>query len=186
MRLTKNQTRQKDLQSGFTIVEVAVALFILVVGVSVLTASVMSSMSLSRTNEETATATAALQAKAEEIQATNFRDIFPSFNEVTGDDPGVVPGHTFEVRGLNLQKYDDDGFVGAVEFPSTFPDANTQALREDQVNRHLGLPRDLNGDSFEDALNHAFDYVILPVTIRIEWTGVSGDREMELHLLLTQ
>ena len=57
------------------------------------------------------------------------------------------------------------------------------AMREGR-DAQLGMPRDLNGDGAIDSENHAKDYLLLPVCIRIEWRGLTGDREYELHTVL--
>jgi hypothetical protein len=48
------------------------------------------------------------------------------------------------------------------------------------------MPRDLNGDGVIDALNHADDYLILPVTLRLEWRGAAGNARQDYHTVLTR
>ena len=50
----------------------------------------------------------------------------------------------------------------------------------------LGMPRDLNFEDGIDGFDHADDYVILPVTVRLAWRGVSGDSRQEYHTVLTR
>jgi len=45
----------------------------------------------------------------------------------------------------------------------------------------LGMPRDLDGDTLVDAANHATNYRILPVHLRVEWKGVAGDASFDLY-----
>ena len=59
-------------------------------------------------------------------------------------------------------------------------------LREDHQDERLGMPRDLNGDSILDDLDHASDYILLPVRIRVEWQGRNGPRSFEIHSMLTE
>ncbi len=59
-------------------------------------------------------------------------------------------------------------------------------LREDFTSEDLGLPRDLNGDSIIDAEDHSGDYLLLPITIRVEWAGPHGPRSYEVHSMLTR
>jgi prepilin-type N-terminal cleavage/methylation domain-containing protein len=54
-------------------------------------------------------------------------------------------------------------------------------LREDFVDKALGMPRDLNGDSLVDDCDHASDYVILPVHVSLEWRGDFGPRRFDLY-----
>jgi hypothetical protein len=53
------------------------------------------------------------------------------------------------------------------------------------VNASLGMPRDLTGDILIDNFDHAADYRILPVRVRVSWTGKSGPRSIELQTLLS-
>ena len=43
------------------------------------------------------------------------------------------------------------------------------------------MPRDLNGDSLIDDLNHASDYIVLPVHVQIRWRGSFGPRKYDLY-----
>ena len=82
---------------------------------------------------------------------------------------------------LNVQPGDADGMVGQIRFP-TAPAGVT--LRENIVDASLGMPRDLNGDGIWDDVGHSGDYIALPVTIRLDWAGVTGNRSLELDMLL--
>ena len=48
----------------------------------------------------------------------------------------------------------------------------------------LGMPRDLNGDGVIDSEDHAGDYVLLPVKVRVNWRGITGDRSFEVCTVL--
>jgi hypothetical protein len=71
--------------------------------------------------------------------------------------------------------------TGRIIFPESI---DTGELREDIEDEALGMPRDLNGDGEIDAVNHAKDYLLLPVRIRVEWSGLTGDRSYELYTVL--
>ena len=134
--------------------------------------------SLGRSTEETATALDAAQSVLERIRSEeNFDEIFQRYNANPLDDPllGVSPGAAFEVRGLTAINGDPDGFVGEIHLPGdgTF-------LLENGVDPELGLPSDLNGDDVVDALDHSGDYGILPVRVRVRWTGRSGVQQLDL------
>ena len=72
------------------------------------------------------------------------------------------------------------GVAGHIFFPSVGPD-----LRENVVDPTLGMPRDLSGDILQDGFDHAADYFVLPVRVRVTWTGKSGPRFVELQTLLS-
>ncbi len=57
-------------------------------------------------------------------------------------------------------------------------------VREDFVDARLGMPRDLNGDSVIDQLDHSQDYLILPVRVRMRWQGVFGERTLDLYTMV--
>jgi len=58
-------------------------------------------------------------------------------------------------------------------------------LREDVELPALGMPRDLNGDNLVDSEDHRGDYVLLPVCVRIRWTGRTGPQELRITTMLT-
>jgi hypothetical protein len=49
----------------------------------------------------------------------------------------------------------------------------------------MGMPRDLDGDTFVDGDDHAGDYQILPVRVRLEWQGKGGARVLEVRTMVT-
>jgi hypothetical protein len=73
--------------------------------------------------------------------------------------------------------------AGQVIFPT--PDGFPGELRESTVDASLGMPRDLNGDGVMHATNsYSTDYRVLPVRVRVTWTGTAGPGEVELRTLL--
>jgi hypothetical protein len=85
------------------------------------------------------------------------------------------------VAGIDVRKDDADGFEGEVLLPLNA----LGELREDANNLNFGLPRDLNGDGVVDALDHRADFIVLPARVRIQWTGKSGRRSLEMETLLS-
>jgi hypothetical protein len=174
-------------RAGFTMVEVAIAAFLILVALAGLSASVVSSLRLGNANEERAAAAAAAREIAELLETVEFDEIFALFNDDATDGTtalgGVVEG-SFAVEGLNPREDDADGRVGAILFPTVQSAKDGLMLREDVFLPALGMPRDLNGDGVVDSLNHENDYILLPVSIRVEWTGSAGDRALQLDLLL--
>ena len=128
--------------------------------------------------------------------------------------PGSGPGHRFAVSGLTALESVADGLIGEVQFPEidVTPAAGGGGggmqvggiggiggggaggvaavatpefeLREDSVDDNLGMPRDLNGDSIIDDDDHAEDYLILPVRVRLQWEGVFGPRSLDLYTMI--
>jgi hypothetical protein len=67
---------------------------------------------------------------------------------------------------------------GIISFPGT------GELREDVTDDALGMPMDLNADGSIDDQDHATDYRLLPVRIRVQWAGSHGAKFLELHAVL--
>jgi hypothetical protein len=183
-----NSTESKKSRHGFSILEVAIAAAVLVIALGSISSSIVSSMRLNRVTRERMVADAAAREMAASMQTAPFGEIFRTFNADPADDPagaGTAPGADFDVPGLTARPGDADGRVGQLIFPTVVVAAPVAELREDVVLPSLGMPRDLNGDGI-DALDHAGDYLVLPVGIRLEWRGAAGDSSLELDVVLTQ
>ena len=164
-------------------VECMAAITILVIATGAILTSLLSVTSLAQTSKETRLAVDAARNTIEAIKGEDFRDVYAMFNANPDDDPdgaATAPGNVFVVVGLNVREDDADGFVGEIILPG-----DGKVLREDLVDDVLGTPRDLNGDATLDAADHAGDYTILPVRVRIEWTGKTGERSLEIVTVLT-
>ncbi|HEX5136371.1 MAG TPA: hypothetical protein VFY93_05325 [Planctomycetota bacterium] len=159
---------------GFTFVEVACVLSALALGLLSLAAAMGSGMRTVAVNREIDVAAHAAREALERLQdpAGGFELVFASYNNDPDDDPAAdVPGGTFDVEGLR-------GATGEILFP-TGGDSGFE-LREDVADR------DLDGDGEIDEENHALDYLLLPVTVRIRWEGVAGERSVEFATVLAQ
>ena len=164
-----------------------IATTILIIAVLALSQSTVSSMRLANANREGALAQAALRQAVEDLQARNFEDIFALFNAYPGDDPGPgpAPGPGFAVPGLLPRDADADGLVGQYILPAVEVGGGKLELHETYPDSAMGMPRDLDGDTFIDDADQADEYQILPVRVRLEWKGKAGDRVLELRTLVT-
>jgi type II secretory pathway pseudopilin PulG len=168
-----------------TLIELMVGIVILLIGVLGFVRSLVSIGSSSQKQRELARATQAARDVMERIGAEAFPEAFRRFNSDPADDPGgpgTAPGSNFAVAGLSALPGDPDGFPGEVLFP-TFDLAPSQ-LREDVTIADLGMPHDLNGDGVIDSNNHALDYKLLPVIVRVRWRTASGAGTYELKSML--
>lgn len=179
--------RAKRSRAGFALVEVMMAAVVLTVAISGLSASILVAMSLSRVNRDTAIAQQAARRTLEEIESRTFSEIFAAYNANAGDDVGLLsaaPGANFAVQGLSALPGDADGLCGRVIFPTQL-NGGVEQLREDVVDAELGMPLDLNGDlGVIDALDHAANYRLLPVRVRVEWQGAIGPRHVDMETIL--
>jgi hypothetical protein len=37
-----------------------------------------------------------------------------------------------------------------------------------------------------DSNDHAGDYILLPVLVRVEWTGIAGEETLDIRTMLTE
>ncbi len=179
--------RAKRSRAGFALVEVMMAAVVLTVAISGLSASILVAMSLNRVNRDTSIAQQAARRTLEEIESRTFSEIFAAYNANVGDDAGLLSaalGANFAVQGLNPLPGDADGQCGRVIFPTQL-NGGIEQLREDVVDVELGMPLDLNGDlGVIDGLDHAANYRLLPVRVRVEWQGAIGPRRVDMETIL--
>ena len=171
------------MRGGFTLVELLIVVTVLAVALLSMSQSLVASMRLSGVNRETALATDGVRATIELLEgAQNFSQVFALYDGNPANDPGVAgtaPGAAFDVHGLSAVDGDPDGRVGEIVFPVV-----GNELRENLVDASLGMPRDLNGDGVIDAANHAGDYKLLPVLLRLRWKVGGSARSLEVRTLL--
>ena len=169
-------------RAGALAVELMLAITVMVIGVGATLGSISSFARLEESNRESMQATLAARRVLERLQNETFRQVFALYNDDPADDPPGAPGAGFAVAGLDSQEGDADGLAGRVVFPV---DPNTPGiLFENFVSPDDGFPRDLDGDGAIDVVDHSTDYEILPVRVRIEWRGASGNRALELQTVL--
>jgi hypothetical protein len=178
-------------QRGFTIIELAAAMVLLMLGLATLSASIVNSLRLGAVNRETALILDRTRELEAQISAVPFDEIFRRFNVDPADDPGGA-GTALGARFTfpDWEPWDDDYEAphGAevmraeVRLPIA-PGAG--GLRETANLPEFGFPRDLDGDGI-DGRDHSSDYLILPMTIHLEWNGVTGPRSFDLDLLLRE
>lgn len=178
-------------RGGFTLLEVMFAAAVLAIAISGSAGAMLSAMQLDRMNRERSLALQSARRVIEQAQDVEFAEVFAAYNSVAGDDPvamvaaGTVPGGAFACSGLTVQNNDPDGVSGEILFPTEL-NAGVLELREDFVDAALGMPMDLNMDGVIDALDHSGDYLILPMRVRLSWTGVAGARSADLVTILSR
>jgi type II secretory pathway pseudopilin PulG len=157
--------------SGFTLVEIGMAMTVLLVALMAMGASTLRMSSLRRQNRERALAQNAIRLISEQLHATADEvrraggDWSPEF--IAEISPGGSLGNEFAIRGLNPQA--DTTTVGTIEVmvDETASDAETGF--------ELGMPRDLDGDGQILSSDVSANARILPVVVRVQWRGISGN-----------
>jgi type II secretory pathway pseudopilin PulG len=171
-------------RAGFSQLELICAVAFLLIATLGFSQSLIAGMRLADATHERALAIQAARQCLEELEDGTFAQVFARYNADPADDPGVAgsaPGSAFAVAGLNALGDDADGKVGEIVLPAS----GTQ-LREDLDLPELGLPRDLDGDGVIDATNHAGDYQLLPVLVRVEWRSKGAPMKVELRTFLCE
>lgn len=172
-------------RSGFSLLELLIAVGVLLFGLLGFSQAVLRSAATNEAAREGALAAEAARELLETMQSEDFASLFSRYNGDPGDDPlgaGTAPGQDFAVAGLDPQTGDADGFVGRIEFPVN--DAAPGVLREDVALTELGMPRDLDGENGVDAADHEDDYRLLPVIVRITWRGRATSSEAVFRTVL--
>jgi len=163
-------------------VELAVALIVFTAGSGGVVLCHLGAQRLSRINRETEQAVNAALSAVDQVRSVPFAEAFARFNATAGDDPaGSSPGSSFDVTGLEPLPGDADGLPGEILFPG-----DGSELSEIVADASLGMPRDLNADEDDEDADAAADYVVLPVKVRIEWSGPSGPRRVEVVTTLAR
>lgn len=167
--------RAPRARAGFSLLDITISLVILAIGFGSVIYAMLGAMSVGQFARERSAALAAAESVLESMQGELFAEVFARFNDTTADDPpGLAPGADFAVEGLNAAPGDADGLPGRIEFPGNGPQ-----LLEGVLDADLGMPRDLNGDGLAiGAL--ATNYNVLPVRVRVRWSGVRGVSELTL------
>lgn len=169
-------------RAAFSLLEVVIAIVVLLVAALGVSKAILASGRAEQMTRESDLATQAARRVLESIQAEAFAEAFRRYNSDPNDDPGgagTAPGAAFNVAGLTAAEGDADGICGEVVFPSIA--GAPGALREDAVDGGLGMPHDLNGDGVIDAADHAGDYKLLPVRVRVRWRSAIGTGTAELR-----
>ncbi len=178
----RGPARPPSARRGMTLVEVCISMVVLLVAIGGTLGTISGHLVLGAAAHETSQAYLEAQRMLEQLETEDFALLFARYNETTADDPLGVPspGANFAVAGFAPRDTDADGRVGKISFPVS-ADAPAR-LREDlQFN---GRTLDLDANGLLDSQDRSGDYVLLPVSVRIDWKGRSGNRFVELQTVL--
>jgi hypothetical protein len=171
--------------AGVSLLDVTIAMVVLTIALCGITGSIVAGDRLEGVNRETALAQAGVRGMMETLRGVSFSTVYSLYNTTTADDPGgiPVPGANFAVPGLRAVAGDPDGLPGEIIFPSVMV-GGVLELHEDVNIPALGMPRDLNEAGGIDGLDHSPDYRILPVQVRVRWSGARGVRVLTAETIL--
>jgi prepilin-type N-terminal cleavage/methylation domain-containing protein len=155
-------------EGGFTLIELMIASAVLMVGLLATASSVLTSQRVNIQSRETTRAVEGAKAAIERMRGEDVRTLFARYNDDENDDPdgpGTGPGASFDVAGLAGPGGTAAGTIAfTLDEPALGVDLNGDADRVDTLgNSILGL-----------------DYLVLPITVSVEWTGIAGRRRIEV------
>jgi prepilin-type N-terminal cleavage/methylation domain-containing protein len=201
-------------QSGFTLLELMVAVVVIVVAFFGLLLSLHYGNVLNETSRQLQSAHYAARQALEAVRAYDFAFAYRCFDGSITDDPNgpgtaevLLPplnnefeqgaghppltavgdgiGNNFVVPGLKPRTNDPDGVVGAILFPEARDSTGKVVLSERGQDAFLGPPRDLNGNGTTNDLDVTATYIMLPVTVLVQWEGLfREEREVRLDTVL--
>ena len=161
-------------ESAFTMIEVLVFAVLLLMGLMALTSTSITVHKLRGAVDERNTARAGMQSVIEEMQRNSslLYNADPSWSSafLAQYAAGGIVGDTFDVFGLGPQAGQPS--VGTIQV------ITDETIADDELQIRLGLPVDLDNDGFIDNNDVTATADILPVIVRVAWTGVSGDSEI--------
>lgn len=174
-------------RAGMTLIELAMALTILSIAFLMYASTSISVNRQREATRESSIAAFAARDVIENLRAEPIGNVYALYNSDPADDPGgpgTAVGSRFPVPELKPVPGMPDGMIGEVQLPTMEVAPGVWEVREDLVRPDLGMPRDLNGDSIIDSVDHADDYVQLPVRVRLDWKGRYGLRSLKMDTLL--
>lgn len=169
--MNKNKQKRAGKQSGFTVIEMALATTTLMVGIMSISAATLRMHQLSRQNHEKTLAFNSVHGMAERLNsasavaALDAGTWLDTILEAYG--PGGTLGDTFEIQGLTPAV--GNATVGTIEF------ITNETLSAEDLGLEMGMPRDLNGDGDANDASVLGDARMLGVVITARWRNKGVD-----------
>ncbi len=155
-------------------IEAVVVMSILLMGLLAMTSTSVTVHALRESDRERRLANSALDSIIEDVKgianAQVGTDPTWSQNFVNAYAVGGNPGPQFPVNGLEPRA----GEAAVVTVTVT----TDETLTDQELGVDLGMPRDLDNDGAVDNANVTATATILPVIVRVRWSGSSGNREL--------
>ncbi|MEM6675764.1 MAG: prepilin-type N-terminal cleavage/methylation domain-containing protein [Planctomycetota bacterium] len=161
-------------RAGFTLLEVLITASVLLVGLLAMTSTSVVVNSLRRNASDQQRAQAAMQAIVEDLHAT-AREADDDPANWAGEvlavyGPAGNPGNQIPVAGL-------DPWVGAPSV-ATVTIVTDETTTDAALGVALGMPRDLDGDGAATSPNVTGSASLLPAIVQLQWTGSTGQHQL--------
>ena len=171
----------RNSRSGFTLVELVVATTFLLIGLLAISSTTWRVHALRSHTTEHRIANNRMRLVVEHVrslsaQARQDPDTWTA-TVVGALSAGGNPGSAFDAPGLTAP--DGAARVGSIQI------VTDETATDADLGEQLGMPRDLDGDDIADDVDVSATAKLLPVILRIQWTGKSGTREIthSMHVL---
>ena len=157
--------------SGFSLLEVVVAVAVLTVGLLAMTSTSLQANDLRRADASRLAARNAMEAMVREVEV-----VAASIDPTSGAwadqllDAFAPPNDTLDAPGL--EPWEGEPSVVRVEL---FAD---ETLGDEDIGFRLGMPRDLDGDGDAGSSDVENSAQMLPVVVRARWQTPAGPREL--------
>lgn len=165
---------RRSSTAGFTLIEVLVTASVLLIGLLAMTSTSVVVNSLRKSASDQQTAQGALQAIVEDLHATARaadNDPLNWTNEILDVyGAGGTPGNSFAVPGL-------EAWAGAANV-ATVQVVTDETTTDAALGAAAGMPRDLNGDGAVNSVDVRSTASLLPVIVRLQWTGSAGQQQL--------
>ncbi len=165
---------QHSSSSGFSLLETVIGMSVMIIGLLAMTSTSVVVHSLDESDKARRLATTAQQAVIDQLNVRAAALVGDEAGWATaltdsyGD--GGTPGSTFAVQGLD--PWEGMAQIGSVRV------VTDETITDDELGGPMGMPRDLDGDGLVSNEDVTASATLLPVVLRIRWTGESGDREL--------
>lgn len=179
---TRLHSHKQAQRGGFTLLEVTIVTTLLLFGLLALTSSSHALNLLREAESEQSQAQNALETATRSIVAAcnaqrKSGDPWP-VAVVSSFGAGGAIRPTFSIDGL--QPWNEDEDVGFVELVSD------ETLTDDELGVVLGMPQDLDGDGVINSNDVTGTASLLPLVVRVRWTGAGGQRELVQGLYVAE
>lgn len=159
-----------------SLLETVIGITVVMIGLMAITSTSLVVHSLDESDRSRRLAVNALQGKIEEVNArsNSVLDADAGWStELLGlYDPNQTGGTTFNVNGLD--PWEGDVTVGSLWV------VTDETITDTELGVEMGMPRDLDGDGVVGNKDVSTNATLLPVIVRMRWSGEAGERSL-LH-----